>query len=111
MTLLHDIDRNGINPRGRIYIKNSKYPDGHIIEVKYQGLQCILDLTRVVGVTTPDDLETDFEISRLSFAKLVGISREVDIERTVLDTYHFLQDTIGKYPTKDDIMYQLFGGQ
>ncbi|MFW9849585.1 MAG: hypothetical protein ACFFF4_10600 [Candidatus Thorarchaeota archaeon] len=110
MTLLHDINSYGISPRGRIYIKNSKYPDGQVIEVEYQSLNCILDLSLDAGISIPSDLEIEHDISKLSFAKLIGCSREVDIETTILDTYYYLQGVIGLSPTKDEVLELLVGG-
>ena len=110
MTLLHDIETNGLTPRYRLYVKNTKYPEGKVVEEIYQGINGILDLEGVQGILTPEDMELMAEVSCLSFAKLVGWSKEVDIETAVMETQNHFRKIFGDSPSKDNILRLIFRG-
>ncbi|MHA1907807.1 MAG: hypothetical protein ACW98Y_10975, partial [Candidatus Thorarchaeota archaeon] len=110
LTLLHDIEKNGLNPRNRLYVKNSKYPDGKVVDVVYQGINGILELDGLEGILIPEDMELTAEVSTLSFAKLVGWSKEVDIETGVLETQNLFRSMFGNSPSKDNILRSIFRG-
>ncbi|MFW9919689.1 MAG: hypothetical protein ACFFED_08830 [Candidatus Thorarchaeota archaeon] len=110
ITLLHDIERRKIIPRNKIYITNSHFPSGKVVDVVYKGLDIILELSDDEGILLPLNLEISAEIGSLSFAKLIGHSKEVDIERAVLDMYQCFEKEVGHNPSMDDLAHLIFGG-
>ncbi len=108
MTLLHDIETNGIEPRCRLYLRNRRFPDGTVIDVRYKSLDSIVNLTSLSGIECPRDATIELELRKLAFAKLVGRHMEVDIEMSVLDTLYFLRQKLGQRPTKNLLLEQVF---
>ena len=108
MTLLHDIETNGIEPRCRLYLRNRRFPNGTVIDVRYKSLDSIIDLTSLSGIECPKDATIELELRKLAFARLVGRHMEVDIEKSVIDTLNFLRQKLGQRPTKNLLLEQVF---
>ncbi|MHA1959894.1 MAG: hypothetical protein ACW99U_06665 [Candidatus Thorarchaeota archaeon] len=108
MTLLHDIQTNGLKTRNRIYVKNHKYPEGEVVNVRYRTIDGDADSGIRSGIDCPEEVDLGLEIMRLPFAKLLGDGKEVDIEEAVLDTNALFRTELGSYPDKDQIMELIF---
>ncbi|MBD3407057.1 MAG: hypothetical protein GF411_13140 [Candidatus Lokiarchaeota archaeon] len=111
MTLLHDIETKGIRLRQRIYVRNERFPNGRIINVDYGVIQTILNLESRPGIDCPQEVDLGMELRRLSFTRLIGAGKEVDVEEAVLDLFRFLSKEFGTSPTKDQILTLLFSGE
>jgi len=108
MTLLHDIETNGLNPRYKIYLRNRRYPDGTIVDVRYRSLDSIVNLTSQSGIECPRDAALELELRKLAFAKLTERQMEVDIEMSVIDTCNFLRQELGQSPSKTLLLDKIF---
>jgi hypothetical protein len=110
MSLLHDIESQHLEPRCRIYFRNSVYPSGIIIESTYSTLTSLLTLGQETGIRFPCHVELESKMRYLAFARLVGDRMEVDIERAILEMYEFLTSEFGVLPEKEEILNRVFGG-
>ena len=108
MTLLHDIEAHGLRPRHRIYVKNQKYPEGKVVEVRYRAIDGIMEFGFRSGVDCPDEVELGLELMKLSFACLVGNGKEVDIEEAIIDTVELFLTKLSARPSKDRVMELIF---
>ncbi len=108
MMLLSDIESNGFQPRNRIYVKNSKYPEGKVVDVRYRSTDEVHDSRFVSGVDCPNEIDLGLQLMRLSFARMVGDGKEVDIEEAILDIVNLFHAKLGVFPTKDQIMEIIF---
>ncbi|MHA1904856.1 MAG: hypothetical protein ACXABC_07505 [Candidatus Thorarchaeota archaeon] len=108
MTLLHDIESHGLRPRHRIYVKNQKYPEGKVVEVRYRAIDGIIEFGIRSGVDCPKEADLGLELMKLSFACLVGNGKEVDIEEAIIDTLEFFLTKLGARPSKDRVMELIF---
>ncbi|MHA1576118.1 MAG: hypothetical protein ACTSU3_02035 [Candidatus Thorarchaeota archaeon] len=108
LTLLHDIETNGLYPKFKLYVRNHRYPKGHVIDVRYRTLDTILHLGNGHGVDCPSDVEFEIQMLKLSFAKLIGDGKEVDIESAIIDIYDFLIAQLSYHPSKSEIMKLIF---
>jgi hypothetical protein len=106
--LLDDIEFFGLSPRRRIYVRNSKYPYGSVIDVKYPGLGDNLDVDLGAGVICPDDPELEKEIGNLSFSKLVDSGVEIDVERAILDMLLYIRFEFEGSTSHRDVLDALF---
>lgn len=104
MMLLHDIEARGFRPRHRIYVKNHKHPEGKVVEARYRGLEGMLGTHSQLGIDCPEEVDLGMELMRLSFARMVGNGKEVNIEEAILDTLELFQTNLGTRPTKDQII-------
>jgi len=108
MTLLHDIETNGLYPKFKIYVRNNKYPKGHVVEVRYRTLDTILHLGNGHGIECPLEVDVELQMLKLSFAKLIGDGKEVDIESAILDIYEYIRSVLSYKPSKKEIMKLIF---
>ncbi|MHA1637342.1 MAG: hypothetical protein ACTSUB_04940 [Candidatus Thorarchaeota archaeon] len=108
MTLLHDIETNGLYPRFKIYIRNTRYPKGHVVDIRYRTLDSILHLGKGSGIECPSEVDIELQMLKLSFAKLIGDGKEVDIESAIIDIYGFLFSKLAYKPSKHEIMKLIF---
>ena len=108
LALLLDIKNNGIQPRNRIFVRNQKYPDGEILNVRYRAWDKILTLGVKTGVQCPNDMDVGLEIERLCFSKMLGENAEVDIETAVRDLYSFIRSRLGDNPSSEEIVEHIF---
>ncbi len=108
MTLLHDIEANGLGPRFQIFVKNCKHPDGKVVEVEYGSFDGGLGLHPRLGIDCPGEIDLGLELMRLSFARLVGGGKEVGVEEAILDTVNLFYAKLGASPTKDQVMELIF---
>ncbi|TFG07410.1 hypothetical protein EU538_08825 [Candidatus Thorarchaeota archaeon] len=108
MNLYDDIEKNGMKPVFRIYLRNRKHPRGTIVDLTYRSLEGILELTDWRGIDCPDEMDLGLELRRLSFSKLAGNGVEVDIEQAILETYAFMEAQIGSKPSLEQIITLLF---
>ncbi len=108
MNLCDDIDKNGLRPVFRIYLRNRKHPKGTIVDLSYRSLEGILDLTDLKGIECPEEIDLGLELRRLSFSKLSGTGEEVDIEQAILEAYSFMESEIGIRPSLEEIIDLLF---
>jgi hypothetical protein len=106
--LIESIDKEKFHPRFRIYVRNEKYPNGKVINIRYRSLDAILDMNKETGITCPNELDLGIELQKLSFLKLAQTTEEVDIERAVLDTYEFIHSKVGKSASIEQVMRLLF---
>lgn len=109
MKLMESIDKEQLNPRFRIYVRNDKYPNGKVVSIRYRCLDAVLDLTDETGITCPDEFDLGMELQKLLFLKLAQSTEEVDIERAVLDIYELMYSQVGRLATKKQIMDLIFG--
>ncbi|TXT55969.1 MAG: hypothetical protein BAJATHORv1_30353 [Candidatus Thorarchaeota archaeon] len=110
MTLMHDIETKGLRLRNRIYVRNERFPNGKIISVNYGILHSIIELCSRPGIDCPQEVDLGMELRRLSFTRLVGAGKEVDVEEAILDLFRLLQQEFGSNATKDQILRLLFSG-
>lgn len=108
MMLLHDIESNGLKPRHRIYVKNQKHPEGKVVATRYPSLDESDGLGFRRGVECPEEIDVGLELMKLSFARLIGDGKEVDIEEAILDTYETFYMKLGANPHKDRIVNLIF---
>ncbi len=110
MTLLHDIEKKGLDPRNRLYVRNREFPNGVIVEVEYSSYTAIRNLYSEGGIQCPYHIGIESQIRNLSFARLIEPKMEVDIERAVLDAFDFLKLELGTNPSKDMMLGLIFSG-
>jgi hypothetical protein len=108
LALLLDIKNKGLQPRNRILVKNQKYPDGEIVDVRYRSWDKILTLGVKAGVQCPNEMDVGLEIERLCFSKMLGENAEVDIETSVRDLYGFIWQRLGDTPSSEEIVEHIF---
>jgi len=108
LMLLSDIESHGFQPRKRVYVKNSKYPDGRVINVRYRSIDENHDSRILSGIDCPQEIDLGLQLMRLSFARMIGDGKEVDIEEAILDIMKIFHDKLGVYPTKDQVMDIIF---
>jgi len=106
--LLDDIEFFGLNPRRRIYVRNTKHPYGSVVDVKYTGLGDNLEMDLGVGIICPDDPKLEEEIGKLSFSKLVDSGVEIDVERAILDMLLYIRFEFEGSTSSSDVLTALF---
>ena len=106
--LMNSIETEKIDPRFRIYVRNEKYPNGKVVNIRYRSLDALLDLNNETGIACPDEYDLGIELQKLLFIKLAQGTEEIDIERAVLDTYELMHSNIGRLATKEKIMELIF---
>ncbi|MGY5855237.1 MAG: hypothetical protein RTS72_01470 [Candidatus Thorarchaeota archaeon] len=106
--LLDDIEFYGLKPRMRIYVRNRDHPYGTVVEVKYRGLEDVIEFDTGTSLRVPDDAELEKELGNLSFSKLVDSGVEIDIERAVLDMLLFIRFQLEGSATHQDVLKKLF---
>ncbi|TFF91956.1 hypothetical protein EU545_02445 [Candidatus Thorarchaeota archaeon] len=102
--LLEDIEFFGLAPRNRVYVRNSKHPYGTVVDVRYRGLDGILNLEGETGVTCPDEMDLTMELRDLFFSKPGEIMREVDIEASIVDILEFIDHQLGGKKEKEHVL-------
>jgi hypothetical protein len=108
LMLLHDMEFNGLKPRHRIYVKNQRYPEGHVVVTRYPAIDESDGLGFRRGIEFPEEIDLGLELMKLSFAKLIGDGKEVEIEEAILDTYETFYMKLGANPPKDRIVDLIF---
>lgn len=106
--LLDDIEFFGLSPRMRIYVRNSKYPYGSVIDVKYRGLEDEIEIDTGIGIKCPDNPNLEDELSNLSFSKLVDSGVETDVERAILDMLLYIRFAFEGSVSRVDVLRTLF---
>ncbi|MHA1961498.1 MAG: hypothetical protein ACW99U_14850 [Candidatus Thorarchaeota archaeon] len=106
--LLVDIEKNGLSPRFRAYVRNTKYPKGKVIEVRYRTIDSILDLDTRTGIRCPEEVDFDIDVGNLSFSRMTDGGSEVDVEESVLDLYSFIRSQVGAKIDLDRIVKLVF---
>ncbi len=108
MMLLQDIETHGFRPRYRIYVKNHKHPEGKVVEVRYRGLEGVSGTHSRLGIDCPQEVDLGMELMRLSFARLIGDGKEVNIEEAILDTLELFHTKLSASPTKNQVIDLIF---
>jgi hypothetical protein len=108
--LLDDIERRGLKPRYRIYVRNRKYPEGRVIEARYRTLENILRLDSGSGLECPEDIDVSLELSMLSFSSLGAVNKEVGVEEAIIESYEFMLSEFGDVVPKERIMEFMVSG-
>jgi hypothetical protein len=108
MKLIKSIDEEKLQPRFRIYVRNEKYPNGKVVNIRYRCIDAILDLIDETGILCPDEFDLSMELRNLLFLKLAENPEEVDIERAVLEIYDLLHTKLGRFASKEQIVKLLF---
>ncbi|TFF94335.1 hypothetical protein EU546_05030 [Candidatus Thorarchaeota archaeon] len=108
MNLYDDVEKHGLEPVNRIYLRNNKHPRGTIVDISYRSLEGILELTDWRGIECPNEMDLGLTLRCLSFSKLAGDGEEVDIEQAILETYAFMEAQIGVRPSLEQIVTLLF---
>lgn len=107
--LLEDIEFYGLAPRNRVYVRNMKHPYGTVVDVRYRGLDSVLDLEGKTGVLCPDEMDLTLELRDLSFSKPGQIMREVDIEASIVDILESIKRQLDGKTKKEHVLRVLFG--
>lgn len=108
--LLEDVEFYGLAPRNRIYIRNRKHPYGTVVDVRYRGLDSILDLEGESGISCYDEMDLTVELKDLSFSKPGEVMREVDVEAAIIDMLNMFSSEIGGKTDKEHMLKMLAGG-
>ncbi|MBN2229281.1 MAG: hypothetical protein JW779_06765 [Candidatus Thorarchaeota archaeon] len=102
--LLDDIDFFGLNPRRRIYLRNRKHPYGTVIEVEYRGLDGVLDLGTESGISCPLEVDTEVQLNKLTFTKLMGSGIETNVEGAIMEMLHFIEIGLEGSTTQENVL-------
>jgi len=108
--LLEDIEFFGLTPRRRIYVRNQKHPFGTVVEVRYRMYDDIVTLGSERGITCPDDIDLENELSNLTFSKGIGSQSETDIESAIMDILQNIDSEL-EGRIERDIVLQKFTGE
>jgi hypothetical protein len=106
--LLSDIDFYGLKNRNRIYVRNRNHPYGTVVDVKYRGLDDVIEFDSGTSLRIPNDDELERELSNLSFSKMVDSGVEIDVERAVLDMLLYIRFELEGSTTHQDVLSNLF---
>jgi hypothetical protein len=109
--LLEDVEFFGLAPRNRIYIRNEKHPYGTVVDVRYNGLDGVLNLESETGISCPDEMDTTMQLKRLSFSKQGEVITEVDIEAAVVDMLKVIEDRLEGGIGRNEVLETLFSGE
>ncbi|MFX1606879.1 MAG: hypothetical protein ACFFDD_13375 [Promethearchaeota archaeon] len=109
MKLLDDIEFFGLKPRMRVYVRNRNHPYGTVVDVKYRGLDDIVEFETGMSLKVPEDPVLEKELGKLQFSKMVDSGVETDVERAVLDMLLFIRFQLGGSVTHQDVLRKLFG--
>jgi hypothetical protein len=107
--LLDDIEFHGLKPRFRIYVRNRNHPYGTVVDVKYRGLDNVVEFETGKSLKIPDDTKLEQELGNLQFSKMVDSGVETDVERAVLDMLLFIRFQLEGSVTHRDVLNKLFG--
>jgi hypothetical protein len=106
--LLDDIEFFGLKPRMRVYVRNRTHPYGTVVDVKYRGLDDVIEFDTGVSLKIPEDTELEKELGSLSFSKMVDSGVEIDVERAILDMLLYIRFELEGSVTHQDILKNLF---
>ena len=107
--LLDDIEFYGLKPRMRIYVRNTDHPYGTVVDVKYRGLDEVVEFETGTSLKIPDDAKLEKELGNLQFSKMVDSGVETDVERAVLDMLLFIRFQLEGGVTHQEVLKKLFG--
>ena len=106
--LLDDLEFYGLKPRMRIYVRNRNHPYGTVVDVKYRGLEDVIEFETGMSLKVPDDAKLEKELGNLSFSKMVDSGVETDLERAVLDMLLFIRFQLEGSVTHQEVLKKLF---
>ena len=106
--LLDDIEFYGLKPRMRIYVRNRSNPYGTVVDVKYRGLDDVIEFDSGKSLKVPDDAELEKKLGNLSFSKMVDSGVEIDVERAILDMLLYIRFELEGNVTRQDVLNNLF---
>jgi hypothetical protein len=93
----------------RIYVRNRNHPYGTVVDVKYRGLDDVVEFETGMSIKIPDDAQLEQELGNLQFSKMVDSGVETDVERAVLDMLLFIRFQLEGSVTHQDVLKKLFG--
>jgi hypothetical protein len=101
--LLDDIEFYRLKPRMKVYVRNRNNPYGTVVDVRYRGLDDVIEFDSGKSLKVPDDAELEKELGNM-----VDSGVEIDVERAILDMLLYIRFELEGSVTRQDILKNLF---